>query len=77
MYTFTAQTDIIPEIGSELEMQLDSGWRKTDTILYAVGFNGVLWLQVVMSNDLSREVCFRLPNSEILLKKQDLPYSLT
>ena len=77
MYTFTAQTDIIPEIGSELEMQLDSGWRKTGTILYAVGFNGVLWLQVVMSNDLSREVCFRLPNSEILLKKQDLPYSLT
>lgn len=76
MYTLKAHTDVLPEIGSELEMQLDSGWRKTGTILSAVNFNGVLWLQAVLSNQLEEAVKFRLPENETMLEIYPLPYSL-
>lgn len=33
-------------------MQLETAWRKTGTIVSAVNFDGILWLQVVMNNDL-------------------------
>lgn len=76
MRTLKAQTSIMPVIGSEIEMQLETGWRKTGTILSAVNFDGVLWLQVVMGNSLEEETIFRLPGSHITLDTYPLPYSV-
>ncbi|WP_439242796.1 CAF17-like 4Fe-4S cluster assembly/insertion protein YgfZ [Lonepinella sp. BR2474] len=76
MFAFKADTDFTPEIGGEIEMQLESGWRATGTILNAVNIDGVLWLQVVLSNDITPEQVFRLPNSEVRLQLQALPYEL-
>ena len=58
-------------------MQIESNWRKTGAITSAVNLDGVLWLQVVMNNDIDSEQQFRLPNSEILLERVQLPYSIT
>lgn len=77
MFVFKAQTQQEAEIGSEIEMQIESNWRKTGTITSAVNLNGVLWLQVVMNNDIDSEQQFRLPDSEILLERMQLPYSIT
>ena len=77
MFVFKAQTQQEAEIGSEIEMQIESNWRKTGTITSAVNLDGVLWLQVVMNNDIDSEQQFRLPNSEILLERVQLPYSIT
>lgn len=75
-YAFKAQTDLIPEIGSEIEMQLENGWRKTGTILSAVNFDGILWLQVVLTNQLEAEQQFRLPENAVALTLLPLPYEL-
>ena len=77
MFVFKAQTQLEVEIGSEIEMQIESNWRKTGTITSAVNLDGVLWLQVVMNNDIDSAQVFRLPNSEILLERVQLPYSIT
>ena len=77
MFVFKAQTRLEVEIGSEIEMQIESNWRKTGTITSAVNLDGVLWLQVVMNNDIDSAQVFRLPNSEILLERVQLPYSIT
>lgn len=77
MFIFKAQTQQEAEIGSEIEMQLEANWRKTGKITSAVNLDGVLWLQVVMNNDIDSEQQFRLPNSEILLERVQLPYSIT
>ena len=42
----------------------------------AVNFDGVLWLQVVMNNDLEEGTHFRLPEDGIVLKIVPLPYSI-
>jgi len=76
MYALKAQTDGTAEIGSELEMQLESGWRKTGVILNAVNVNGELWLQAVMNNQLEDNVKFRLPENGTALEIFPLPYSL-
>lgn len=75
MYAFKAATDIIPELGTEIEMQLESGWRKTGTVLSAVNIEGVLWLQVVL-NKFDDNPIFRLPENQVELELQALPYSL-
>ena len=77
MFIFKVQTQQEVEIGSEIEIQIESNWRKTGTITSAVNLDGVLWLQVVMNNDIDSEQQFRLPNSEILLERVQLPYSIT
>ncbi|HHE9513698.1 TPA: folate-binding protein [Haemophilus influenzae 10810] len=77
MFIFKAQTQQEAEIGSEIEMQLEANWRKTGTITSAVNLDGVLWLQVVMNNDIDSEQQFRLLNSEVLLERVQLPYSIT
>ena len=74
MYAFKALTDKMIEIGSEIEMQLETGWRKTGTVISAVNFNGVLWLQVVMGNQLEEGSAFRLSETDIPLEMQPLPY---
>ena len=77
MFVFKAQTQQEVEIGNEIEMQIESNWRKTGMITSAVNLDGVLWLQVVMNNDIDSEQQFRLPSSEILLERVLLPYLIT
>ena len=57
-------------------MQLETAWRKTGSIVSAVNFDGVLWLQVVMNNDLEEGTHFRLPEDGTVLKIKSLPYSI-
>ena len=76
MYGFKAQTELMPEIGGEIEMQLESGWRKTGTILSAVVSEGVLWLQVVLSNQLEDNQAFRLAENQVALEMLPLPYEI-
>ncbi len=64
MYGFKAETENCPELGSPIEMQLENGWRMTGTILSAVSRNGVLWGQIVMSNQLEENQKFRLVSGE-------------
>lgn len=73
MFILKGETQAQPEIGSEIEMQLESNWRKTGTITSAVNLDGVLWLQVVMNNDIEPEQAFRLPSGEALTPVA-LPY---
>ena len=75
MFVFKAQTQQEAEIGSEIEMQIESNWRKTGTITSAVNLDGVLWLQVVMNNDTTANQKFRLLNG-VPLEYIVLPYSL-
>ena len=75
MYVLSGETTVTPKIGSEIEMQLETAWRKTGTIVSAVNFDGVLWLQVVMNNDLEEGTHFRLPEDGTILKIETLPYS--
>ncbi len=77
MFTFRALTDSTPEIGEEIEMQLENGWRKTGFILSAVNFNGVLWLQAVLNNQTPPETAFRLAHDATRLSPYPLPYELT
>ncbi|OOF84225.1 hypothetical protein BKG92_00725 [Rodentibacter ratti] len=74
MFVLKGETQDIPEIGSEIEMQLESHWRKTGTIISAVNIDGVLWLQVVMNNDIDTTQTFRLPKENCILTFQPLPY---
>ncbi|WP_293731083.1 folate-binding protein YgfZ [uncultured Actinobacillus sp.] len=76
MVTFKAETEIVPDIAGEIEMQLENGWRKTGTILSAVNVEGVLWLQVVLSNQLEEHQAFRLAENQTTLEMLALPYSL-
>ena len=76
MYVLKAQIDGTAEIGAELEMQLENGWRKTGVIVNAVNVNGELWLQAVMNNQLEDNVKFRLPENGTALEIFPLPYSL-
>ena len=77
LFIFSAPSTDLPEIGSELEMQLESGWRKTGTITSAVIFSETLWLQAVLNTPLEDNQQFRLPNSELPLTRQPLPYELS
>lgn len=76
MFAFKAETETVPEIGGEIEMQLETGWRKTGTILSAVNVDGVLWLQVVLSNQLEENQAFRLTETQTTLEMLALPYGL-
>ncbi|MFQ1046458.1 CAF17-like 4Fe-4S cluster assembly/insertion protein YgfZ [Avibacterium paragallinarum] len=80
MFTFNLETNKETaaqiQLGAEIEMQLENGWRKTGTILSAVHFNGVLWLQVVLNNNFEPNTQFRLAGSETLLNAVPLPYGL-
>ncbi|QEH09233.1 folate-binding protein YgfZ [Histophilus somni] len=75
MYLLQAKTAALVEIGTEIEMQLEHAWRKTGCILSAVNLNGILYLQVVMSNQLEENQRFRLPVDESELKIIPLKYN--
>ncbi|TCP95088.1 hypothetical protein EDC44_11138 [Cricetibacter osteomyelitidis] len=76
MFTLAGKTDSLPEIGSEVEMLLETNWRKTGTIISAVNFDGNLWLQVVLNKDIEPNTHFRLPSDESRLCLYPLPYTL-
>lgn len=79
LYWLAGQTAAaLPFPGSFVELKLESDWRKTGTILASVRYGKEVWLQVVLSNDLSAENQFRLEGDEKgLFSIQPLPYSLT
>ncbi|MFZ7344317.1 YgfZ/GcvT domain-containing protein [Avibacterium volantium] len=77
MFLFNAQTNTPVQLGSEIEMQLENGWRKTGFILSAVHFDGILWLQVVMNNQFDAGTAFRLSGTETALNLIELPYNLS
>lgn len=76
LFIFTAKTEQTVEIGTALETKLENGWRETGIITSAVNFDENLWLQAVLNTPIESEQVFRLPNSEILLQHQPLPYEL-
>lgn len=76
MFLFNAQTNAPVSLGSEIEMQLENGWRKTGFILSAVHYDGVLWLQVVMNNQFDADTAFRLVGENTKLNLMPLPYNL-
>lgn len=76
MFILQGETQAQPEIGGEIEMQLESNWRKTGTITSAVNLDGVLWLLVVMNNDIEPNQVFRLGENGAQLSIQPLPYAL-
>ncbi|MFZ7203321.1 YgfZ/GcvT domain-containing protein [Avibacterium avium] len=76
MFLFNAQTDTPVSLGSEIEMQLENGWRKTGFILSVVHFDGILWLQVVMNNQFDADTAFRLVGENTKLNLMPLPYNL-
>ncbi|NBI42850.1 folate-binding protein [[Haemophilus] felis] len=61
MFTLVGKTnDIFPTIGSEVEIELETNWRKTGTILNAENINGELWLQVILNTPIEENCKFRL-----------------
>ncbi|BFU61169.1 MULTISPECIES: YgfZ/GcvT domain-containing protein [Rodentibacter] len=76
MFILKGNSQSLPEIATEIEMQLENGWRKTGTIISAVNISDVLWLQVVMNNDVNVNQPFRLPQDGSCLEIQPLPYVL-
>lgn len=77
LFIFAAHTEALPDIGSPLEMALGDNWRSTGTVLSAVNFHGVLWLQAVLNTPLEESQAFRLPGSQTALALQPLPYALS
>lgn len=74
MFILKGETASTPEVGECIEMQIEGHWRKTGTIIRAVNIEGILWLQVVMNNDVEIDQSFRLLEEASLLTIQPLPY---
>ncbi|OOF39531.1 hypothetical protein BKK49_07860 [Rodentibacter rarus] len=74
MFILKGETASTPEVGECIEMQIEGHWRKTGTIIRAVNIEGILWLQVVMNNDVEIDQSFRLLEEASLLTLQPLPY---
>lgn len=76
MFILKGKTQTLPAIGDEIEMRLESNWRKTGNIINAVNLDGLLWLLVVLNNDIDSTQVFRLAQDETALAVQPLPYAL-
>ena len=76
MFILKGKTQTLPAIGDEIEMRLESNWRKTGSIINAVNLDGLLWLLVVLNNDIEPTQVFRLAQDETALSVQPLPYAL-
>ncbi|OOF52948.1 CAF17-like 4Fe-4S cluster assembly/insertion protein YgfZ [Rodentibacter trehalosifermentans] len=77
MFILKGETPSQPTIGEAIEIQIENNWRKTGTITSAVNIEGILWLQVVMNNDVDTHQLFRLPEDGSPLVIQPLPYVLS
>ncbi|GJJ79825.1 hypothetical protein PcPA57_05450 [Pasteurella canis] len=75
MFTFVAHSQDIPELRSEIEIQLETNWRKTGSIINVANFEGTLWLQVVLNNQIEEGSQFRL-SEQTELTPFALPYQL-
>lgn len=76
MFILKGKTQTLPAIGDEIEMRLESNWRKTGSIINSVNLDGQLWLLVVLNNDIDPTQVFRLAQDETALAVQPLPYAL-
>ncbi|MFC2552360.1 MAG: folate-binding protein [Rodentibacter sp.] len=76
MFILKGKTQTLPAIGDEIEIRLESNWRKTGSIINAVNLDGQLWLLVVLNNDIDPTQVFRLAQDETALAVQPLPYAL-
>ena len=76
MFILKGKTQTLPAIGDEIEMRLESNWRKTGSIINAGNLDGLLWLLVVLNNDIDPTQVFRLAQDETALAVQPLPYAL-
>lgn len=77
MYALVANSQAQPEIGAEIEMQLEQNWRKTGNILATIRQQDKLYLQVVMSNQIEQQQAFRLIQDQSPLEILPLSYSIT
>ncbi|MCS3431159.1 tRNA-modifying protein YgfZ [Klebsiella sp. BIGb0407] len=68
----------VPVAGEDLELQLGENWRRTGTVLAAIGLaDGQVWVQAVMNNDLAADTVLRVRDDTTgTLAIMPLPYSL-
>ncbi|MBC8952924.1 tRNA-modifying protein YgfZ [Xenorhabdus sp. PB62.4] len=78
MYWLAGSASSLPAAGDDLEWQLGDKWRRTGSVLAAVKLaDDLVWVQVVMNNDMETESVFRVREDEgHALTIQALPYSL-
>ena len=60
MFTLVADEIETVEIGTNVQMALENGWRKTGTIINFSHYQQQTWLQVVLNKDVPPETPFRL-----------------
>ncbi|MFC0322860.1 tRNA-modifying protein YgfZ [Gallibacterium melopsittaci] len=60
MFTLISDTREQVDIGNAVEMALESGWRRTGTIINFTYNDQQTWLQVVLNKDISLNTLFRL-----------------
>lgn len=77
MYLLHASTDLTPIAGQDIEMSLDTNWRRAGVVVNAVNIHGDLHLLAVLPNDLEPGQALRLAEEpSIVLQVRPLPYSL-
>ncbi|MCC5851715.1 MAG: tRNA-modifying protein YgfZ [Alkalimonas sp.] len=73
----TATTEHTPVAGTDIEMQLESNWRRAGQVINAVNVNQQLWVLAVLPNDTTAATQLRLASDpETVLQMQPLPYTL-
>lgn len=76
-YILSAPANGTPVAGSEIEMQLETNWRRAGQVINAVNINQQLWLLAVLPNDTTANTRLRLAaEPDTLLELQPLPYTL-
>ncbi|WP_340608160.1 tRNA-modifying protein YgfZ [Xenorhabdus bharatensis] len=65
MYWLAGDSSYLPAVGSELEWQLGSRWRKTGMILSSLRLaDGTVWIQAVLGSEMEAGSIFRLPGDD-------------
>ncbi|WP_426576048.1 tRNA-modifying protein YgfZ [Xenorhabdus stockiae] len=65
MYWLAGDSSYLPAVGSELEWQLGSRWRKTGMLLSSLRLaDGTVWVQAVLGNEMEAGSIFRLPGDD-------------
>ncbi|MFN3711548.1 MAG: tRNA-modifying protein YgfZ, partial [Alishewanella aestuarii] len=76
-YILSANTDETPVAGADIELQLDTNWRRIGQVINAVNINQQLWLLALLPNDITPADSLRLAGEQPLpLSQHALPYSL-
>lgn len=77
MYLLHGTTETTPIAGQDIEMALESNWRRAGVVVNAVNIQGDLHLLAILPNDLEPGQALRLadePHTRLLVRA--LPYSL-